>query len=37
MVSDVNMSHGKMTDFVPIPLLGFNLVIKLRNFSFEGH
>ena len=37
MVSDLNMSHGKMPDFVSFPLLGFTSVIKLRNFDFKGH
>ena len=37
MVSDLNMSHGKMSDFVSFPLLGFTLVIKLRKFDFEGY
>ena len=32
MMSDLNMSHGEMTDFVFFPLFGFTLVIKLRNF-----
>ena len=27
----------KMFDFVSLPLLGFNLVIKLRNFNVESH
>ena len=27
----------KMSDFVSIPLFGFTLVIKLRNFDFESH
>ena len=31
------MSHGKMSDFVSFSLFGFTLVIKLRNFDFEGH
>ena len=31
------LSHGKMSDFVSIPLLGFILVIKLRNFNFKSH
>ena len=35
MSSDLNMSHGKMSDFVSFPLFGFTLVIKLRNFDFE--
>ena len=26
-----------MSDFVSFPLFGFILVIKLRNFDFEGH
>ena len=30
------MSHGKMSNFViSFPLLGFTLVIKLRNLDFE--
>ena len=37
MMSDVNMSHEKMSDFVSFPLFGFILVIKLRNFDFESH
>ena len=37
MVSDLNMSHGEMPDFVSFPLFGFNLVRKLRNFDFKGH
>ena len=37
MTLDLNMSHGKMSDFVSVPLFGFNLVIKLRNFDFENH
>ena len=37
MMSDLNMSHGKMYDFVSIPLFGFTLVKKLRNLDFEGH
>ena len=36
MMSDLNISHGKMPDFVSCPLLGFNLVMKLRNFDFES-
>ena len=34
MVSDLNMSREKMSDY---PLFGVFLVIKLRNFDFEGH
>ena len=37
MMSDLNMSHGKMTDFLSFPLLAVTLVIKLRNFDFESH
>ena len=37
IMSDLNMSHGKMSGFVSFPLLGFTLVVKLRNFNFEGH
>ena len=37
MVSDLNMSHGKMFDFVSFPLFGFTLIIKLRNSDFESH
>ena len=36
-MSDLNMSHGKISDFVSFPLLGFTLVIKLRSFEFESH
>ena len=37
MASDLNMSREKMPVFVLFPLFGFNLVIKLTNFDFEGH
>ena len=37
MVSELNMSHGKLSDFVSFPLFGFNLARKLGNFDFEGH
>ena len=37
MVPDLNMSHEKMSDFFSFPLLGFTLVMKLRNFDFKGH
>ena len=37
MVSDLNISHGRMSDFVSRPLFGFTLVIKLRNCDFESH
>ena len=31
-MSDLNMFHGKMPDFVSFPLFGFTKVIKLRIF-----
>ena len=34
ILSDLNMSHEKIPDFVSFPLFGFTLVIKLRNFDF---
>ena len=37
MVPDLNMSNGKMCDFVSFPLFGFTLVIKVRNSDFESH
>ena len=36
-MSDLNMSLGKMFDFVSFLLFGFTLVIYLRNFDFENH
>ena len=37
MISDLNMSHGKMPDFISFTLFGFTLVIKLINFDFESY
>ena len=37
ITSDLNMSHGKMPDFVWSSLFGFMIVIKLRNFDFRSH
>ena len=37
MTSDLDMSHGKIAHFVSFLLLGFTLVIKLRNCDFESH
>ena len=37
MLSDLNMSHGKMSDFVSFSLFRLNLVTKLSNFDFKGH
>ena len=34
---DLNMSHGNMSNFLPFPLFGFILVMKLRNVDFESH
>ena len=36
MMSDLNISYGKMSDFVIFSLFAFALVIKLRNFDFES-
>ena len=36
-MSDLNISHGKMSDFVSFPLFGLTLVIKLINFDFQSH
>ena len=35
MLSDLNMFHGKMSDFVLFSLFGFTVVIKLTNFDFQ--
>ena len=35
IVLDLIMFHGEISDFVSVPLFGFTLVIKLRNFIFE--
>ena len=37
MVSELNMYHEKLSDFVSFLLYGFILVIKRRNFEFESH
>ena len=37
MMSNLIMSRGKISDFLPFLLFGFTLVIKLRNFNFESH
>ena len=37
MLSDLNASHGKMSNFDSFPLFRFTSVIKLRNFDFKGH
>ena len=35
-MSDLNMSHGKISDFTSL-LFGFTVIIKLRNFDSENH
>ena len=35
MLNQLNVSHGKMSDFVSFSLFGFTLVIKLRNRNFS--
>ena len=35
MASGLNMSHGKMSDFVSFLLFEFTLVIKQRHFDFD--
>ena len=37
IMSELNMSHGKMSDFVSLSLCVFILVITLKNFDFGGH
>ena len=38
MMSDLNMSHRKISHFVSLTLFAFTLfVIKLKNFHFESH
>ena len=37
MLSDLNMPHGKISDFVSFSLLRFSSVIKLINFDFKDH
>ena len=37
MIPDLSMFRGKMSDFVSFLLLGFTLVIKLRNFDLESN
>ena len=37
MMSDVNISRGKMSGFLSVPFFGFTLVLKLRNFDSESH
>ena len=37
MMSDLDMSHEKMTDFVLFSLSGITLVTKMRKLDFESH
>ena len=37
MMSDLNMSNEKMSDFVSFPLFGLTFFIRLRKFGFESH
>ena len=37
MMSNLNMSYGKVSDFVSFPFFGLNLYKKLKNFDFESH
>ena len=36
-MSDLNMSHGKISNFDSFPLFALTLIIKLWNFDFESH
>ena len=36
-MSHLNISHGKMSDFVSFPLFWFTLVMNMKNFNFESH
>ena len=37
IMSDLNMSHRKLSYFVSFPLFGLTLAIKLRNFDFKSY
>ena len=37
MMSDLNMSSEKKSDFVSVLLLEFPLAIKLKNYYFDSH
>ena len=37
IMSDLKMSPEKSSDFVSCLLVGFTLVIQLRNFDFKSH
>ena len=37
MMPDLNIPHGKMSEFGLVSLFGFTLVIKLSHFDFKGN
>ena len=37
MVSDLNISHEKVSDIVSFSFFRFTFVIKQKNFDFTGH
>ena len=37
MMPDLNIPHGKMSEFGLVSLFGVTLVIKLRSFDFRSH
>ena len=37
MIFGLDILHGRMPDFISLPLFGLIVVIKLRNFDFESH
>ena len=37
MMSDLNLTHTKMSDFVSFSLFRFTLAIKLQNSDFKSH
>ena len=36
LMLDLNLSRGKISDFVSFPLFGFTLAIKLRNLDLNA-
>ena len=36
MMSDLNISYGKISDFISFLMFGSNLVIKVKIFDFEN-
>ena len=37
MLSDLYITHKKISDFVLFPLFEFTLVTRMRNFDFRSH